>query len=116
MVDGVALTPAQRRIAQCLLEHAGSAAYLSSSEVAELAQVSQPSVTRFAMALGYDGYPALRRALRDSPGGTAGGDPPNEVQRAVRAEAESLGRLADRLGDGTPERAAAVEAGKLLAS
>src|SRR4051794_23893389 len=62
---GQRLTPTQRRIAQSLVEHAARAAYLSSSEVAELATVSQPSVTRFAMALGYDGYPALRRRVRD---------------------------------------------------
>jgi DNA-binding MurR/RpiR family transcriptional regulator len=115
MLDGVQLTPAQRRIAQCLLERAPTAAYLSSGEVAELARVSQPSVTRFAMALGYDGYPALRRALREGVPGPTGPDPQNELQRAVRAEADNLCRLADRLADGTPDRAAATEAGKLLA-
>src|SRR2546425_11848617 len=62
---GQRLTPTQRRIAQSLVEHAARAGYLSSSEVAELATVSQPSVTRFAMALGYDGYPALRQRIRD---------------------------------------------------
>ena len=66
LFDGVRLTPTQRRIAQCLLERGTRAAYLSSGEVAGLAGVSQPSVTRFAMALGYDGYPALRRALREA--------------------------------------------------
>ncbi len=116
MVDGVALTPAQRRIAQCLLEHAAKAAYLSSGEVAELAGVSQPSVTRFAMALGYDGYPALRRALRDAPPGTGEADLTSEVQRAVRDEADNLRRLAERLADGTQDRAATAEAGKLLAA
>ena len=64
LVDGVRLTPTQRRIAQCLLEHSDRVAYLTAAEVAELAAVSQPSVTRFAIALGFDGYPALRRALR----------------------------------------------------
>jgi DNA-binding MurR/RpiR family transcriptional regulator len=115
LFDGVRLTPTQRRIAQCLLERGARAAYLSSGEVAELAGVSQPSVTRFAMALGYDGYPALRRALRDlrdpdplHPGG-------NELQHAVRGELETLGRLADRLADGSAERAAIAQAGKLLA-
>jgi DNA-binding MurR/RpiR family transcriptional regulator len=115
MVDGVPLTPAQRRIAQCLLEHAGAAAYLSSGEVARLAGVSQPSVTRFAMALGYEGYPDLRRALRGEVGRAVAADPQNELQRAVRAEAENLSRLAERLADGTPDRLATAEAGKLLA-
>jgi len=121
LFDGVRLTPTQRRIAQCLLERGNRAAYLSSGELAELARVSQPSVTRFATALGYDGYPALRRALRD----LRDPDPPiagaklsageNELQHAVRGELETLTRLADRLAEGSAERAAIAEAGKLLA-
>jgi DNA-binding MurR/RpiR family transcriptional regulator len=117
LFDGVRLTPTQRRIAQCLLECGSRAAYLSSSEVANLAQVSQPSVTRFAIALGYDGYPALRRALRDlgaDPAPVTGTD--NELQHAVRGELDTLTRLADRLADGSADRAAVVEAGRLLAT
>src|SRR3954468_791439 len=65
LFHGARLTPTQRSIAHCLVEHAAKAAYLSAAEVAELAGVSQPSVTRFAVALGYEGYPALRRELRE---------------------------------------------------
>jgi DNA-binding MurR/RpiR family transcriptional regulator len=107
LFHGVRLTPTQRRIAHCLVEHAAKAAYLSAAEVAGLAGVSQPSVTRFAMALGYPGYPALRRVLRDltgAPGsesagvdGMPGGDDRNAMQLAVRAEAEHLRRLHDQL-------------------
>src|SRR6266545_4252786 len=118
LFDGVRLTPAHRRIAQCLLERGPGAAYLSSGEVAELARVSQPSVTRFAMALGYDGYPALRRALRTLDGTWSDGDPgaDNELQHAVRGERDGLARLADRLADGSTDRAAVAAAGKLLAA
>src|SRR4051794_37085827 len=98
LFQGARLTPTQRRIAHSLVEHAAKAAYLSAAEVAELAGVSQPSVTRFAMALGYSGYPALRRELRelasDPPGETAG---ENAMQRAVLAEGEHLRRLAEDL-------------------
>jgi DNA-binding MurR/RpiR family transcriptional regulator len=98
LFHGARLTPTQRRIAHCLVEHAGKAAYLSAAEVADLAGVSQPSVTRFAMALGYEGYPALRRQLReltgDAPESRAEG---NAMQLAVRAEAEHLARLHDQL-------------------
>src|SRR5206468_4599165 len=87
LFDGQRLTPAQRRIAHCLVAHADDAAYLSSNEIAELAQVSQPSVTRFAVALGFDGYPGLRRRIRELTGGTArAGDDDaddNELQRPV---------------------------------
>src|SRR5256885_6386579 len=115
LFDGVRLTPTQRRLAQCLLERGARAAYLSSGELAELAGVSQPSVTRFAMALGYDGYPALRRALQTLDGTGPGPDSPeNEVQHAVRGEAEILTRLADRLADTGADRAALTEAGKML--
>jgi DNA-binding MurR/RpiR family transcriptional regulator len=91
------------------MEHAGSAGYLSAAEVAQLAGVSQPSVTRFAMAMGYDGYPGLRQRLRELAGdrGRAPVDGDNELQHAVRAEAGNLGRLAERLGDRGPVTAAA---------
>jgi DNA-binding MurR/RpiR family transcriptional regulator len=105
---GARLTPTQRRIAQSLVRHAPSAAYLSAAEVADLAGVSQPSVTRFAMALGFAGYPALRRELRavvngNAPATTAD----NAMQQAVHAEAEHLERLVGHLGDLTPVTAAA---------
>jgi DNA-binding MurR/RpiR family transcriptional regulator len=100
LFQGARLTPTQRRIAHSLVQHAASAAYLSAAEVAELAGVSQPSVTRFAMALGYNGYPALRRELRAlvdvSPVENTAS---NAMQRAVRAEADHLARLVDQLDD-----------------
>ncbi|MFI7598823.1 MurR/RpiR family transcriptional regulator [Actinoplanes sp. NPDC049681] len=114
LFQGARLTPTQRRIAHSLVQHGASAAYLSAAEVAELAGVSQPSVTRFAMALGYAGYPALRRELRSLADVPA--SPPetgeNETQRALRAESRHLERMADDLGDlGAVEQAAALLAG-----
>jgi DNA-binding MurR/RpiR family transcriptional regulator len=81
LFHGARLTPTQRRIAHCLVEHAAKAAYLSAAEVADLAGVSQPSVTRFAMALGYSGYPALRRELRELTGTPGNGG--DDVHRAA---------------------------------
>jgi DNA-binding MurR/RpiR family transcriptional regulator len=118
LFHGVRLTPTQRRIAHSLVQHGPAAAYLSAAEVAGLAGVSQPSVTRFAMALGYAGYPALRRALRSLAGMGArpapadGADGGNAMQRAIRAEAEHLDRLAEQLG----ALDAVTEAAKLLAA
>lgn len=115
LFDGVRLTPTQRRIAQCILERGPRAAYLSSGEVAELAQVSQPSVTRFATALGYDGYPALRRAMRDlATTPIQDRDTDNELQHAVRGEMDALSQLADRLADDSADRIAVTAAGKAL--
>src|SRR5690349_9231856 len=104
LFEGQRLTPAQRRIAQCLVAHAPRAAYLSSGDLATLAQVSQPSVTRFAMALGFDGYPALRERVRtavdvgwrDNVEITTG----NHYQRALAAEIANLQHLVDTLADG----------------
>jgi DNA-binding MurR/RpiR family transcriptional regulator len=116
LFDGRRLTPAQRRIAQCLVEHAEQAGYLSSNELADLARVSQPSVTRFANALGFTGYPSLRRRLREVIGPDGGPAAttaaPNPLQQAVAAEAEHLNRLADVLADPHP----VAEAGALLAA
>ncbi|WP_330464113.1 MurR/RpiR family transcriptional regulator [Micromonospora zamorensis] len=113
LFQGVRLTPTQRRIAHCLVQHAPAVAYLSAAEVAELAGVSQPSVTRFAVALGHDGYPALRRRLRDLTATTPSGstDAGNELQQAVRAEMGNLDRLAAQLAD----RDRIAETGRLLA-
>jgi DNA-binding MurR/RpiR family transcriptional regulator len=108
------LTPTQRRIAHCLVRKAAEAPFLSSVEVAELAGVSQPSVTRFAVALGFDGYPALRRRLREvaparQPARSAAY---NEYQQAVHAEIENLRHLAALLADPAP----VARAGALLAA
>ncbi|WP_299536860.1 MurR/RpiR family transcriptional regulator [uncultured Streptomyces sp.] len=113
LFDGHRLTPTQRRIAHSMVRSAATVPFMSSVELAELAGVSQPSVTRFAVALGFDGYPALRRHLRDA--APEGADRPselNEYQQAVAGELENLRRLSEVLADPTP----VTEAGKLLAA
>jgi len=111
LLEGRRLTPTQRRIAQCLVERLSEAAYLSSSELALLANVSQPSVTRFAVALGYPGYPELRRTLRTFASSSLAESRDearrNEWQAAVSNEIANLNALADMLADPAPiERAA----------
>ncbi|WP_066954222.1 MurR/RpiR family transcriptional regulator [Streptomyces lushanensis] len=114
LFEGHRLTPTQRRIAHSMVRRAGDAPFLSSVELAELAGVSQPSVTRFAVALGFDGYPALRRHLREvAPGAPVeGGTSLNEYQQAVRGEIENLRQLAELLADPEPVE----RAGRLLAA
>ncbi|MYX06178.1 MurR/RpiR family transcriptional regulator [Streptomyces sp. SID8375] len=114
LFEGHRLTPTQRRIAHCMVRRAADAPFLSSVELAELAGVSQPSVTRFAVALGFDGYPALRRHLREvapteKPGDTGSY---NEYQQAVQAEIDNLRHLAAALADPSP----VIEAGRLFAA
>ncbi|MFD9865246.1 MurR/RpiR family transcriptional regulator [Streptomyces alboflavus] len=110
LFEGHRLTPTQRRIAHCMVRRAADAPFLSSVELAELAGVSQPSVTRFAVALGFDGYPALRRHLREVAPAEAGAEADlNEYQQAVQAEIENLRHLSELLADPAPvERAGRV--------
>ncbi|MFF8420751.1 MurR/RpiR family transcriptional regulator [Streptomyces sp. NPDC015680] len=118
LFEGRRLTPTQRRIAHSMVRRAGDVPFLSSVELAELAGVSQPSVTRFAVALGFDGYPALRKHLREvAPtepvaGDGDGDDAYNEYQQAVLGEIENLRHLAELLADPGPVE----RAGRLLAA
>jgi DNA-binding MurR/RpiR family transcriptional regulator len=95
------LTPAQRRIAQCLVERSSEVGYLSSIDLSKLANVSQPSVTRFAMALGFDGYMELRKHLgarindADTPLAREG----NRYQLAALSDSRKLAELSETLAD-----------------
>ena len=100
---GHRLSPSQRRIARYLLDNAQEAVFFTSADLAERAGVSQPSVTRFAAALGFRGFPEFREALRMSvfaeqpPDTSAGGF--NEIQELVNSEIRDLERLRDGLAD-----------------
>ncbi|KRD07625.1 MULTISPECIES: MurR/RpiR family transcriptional regulator [unclassified Streptomyces] len=99
LFDGPRLSPGQRRIAQYLIEHITEAAFLSITDLADRVGVSQPSVTRFAAAVGFSGYPALREKLQSIALGALAGGPAaevnrsNELQAAVDAEIENLENL-----------------------
>ncbi|KUN21510.1 transcriptional regulator [Streptomyces antibioticus] len=116
LFEGHRLTPTQRRIAHSMVRRAADVPFLSSVELAELAGVSQPSVTRFAVALGFDGYPALRRHLREvAPAErqrSADSSSYNEYQQAVEAEIANLRHLAEVLADPRPVQ----RAGRVLAA
>ncbi|MCL6731789.1 MurR/RpiR family transcriptional regulator [Streptomyces neyagawaensis] len=117
LFDGPRLSPGQRRIAQYLIEHITEAAFLSITDLADRVGVSQPSVTRFAAAVGFSGYPALRErlqaialaALGSAPGAPAP-DRSNELQAAVDAEIENLENLRRDFAD--PDQV--IEVGRAL--
>jgi len=110
LLDGRRLSPTQRRIAQYLIDHLSEAAFLTSVDLAERAGVSQPAVSRFATALGFSGYPALREALRPIVLGSVAETPQqvrrNEFQAAIAAEETNLATLHELAAD--PERIASV--------
>jgi DNA-binding MurR/RpiR family transcriptional regulator len=59
------LTPAERKVARALLTAYPVAGLETVAELARRAQVSGPTVVRFAAKLGYDHYAAFQQALKD---------------------------------------------------
>lgn len=104
------LARAEQRVAEVVLADAGSVAHRSITEVAEAANTSETTVTRFCKAIGAGGYPELRLALaaetarsaaRGSPevGGDIGpGDRLADVVAKVAfADARAVEETADQL-------------------
>lgn len=58
------LHPAERRLGEFVCDFPGELASYSGSELAELAQVSKATVSRFVKRLGYESYEAARRHAR----------------------------------------------------
>ena len=59
------LSKGQKRIAKFLIEDYDKAIYLTASKLGEVTGVSESTVVRFAIELGFDGYPKLQRALEE---------------------------------------------------
>ncbi len=59
------LSKSQRRIADYLLTSHDEATFLTAADLARRVEVSEATVVRFATAIGYDGFPALRRQLQE---------------------------------------------------
>jgi len=55
----------QRKIAGYVLANYDKAAFMTAIRLARFSGVSESTVVRFAMELGYEGYPEMRRALQD---------------------------------------------------
>ena len=53
----------QRRIADYIKEHYDIAAYMTAAKLGETVDVSESTVVRFVMELGFEGYPEFKRAL-----------------------------------------------------
>ena len=55
----------QKRIASFILDSYDKAAFMTASKLGKTVDVSESTVVRFAAELGYDGYPAMQKALRE---------------------------------------------------
>ncbi len=60
------MSKGQKRIAAYIKEHGEKAAYMTASKLGEVSGVSESTVVRFAIELGFDGYPGLHRAMQES--------------------------------------------------
>ena len=55
----------QKLIANYRLSNYDKAAFMTACRLGQIAQVSESTVVRFASQLGYDGYPAMQKALQE---------------------------------------------------
>ena len=55
----------QRRIAAYITESYDKAAFMTASKLGKTVGVSESTVVRFAVELGYDGYPTMQKALQE---------------------------------------------------
>lgn len=83
------LAPAERRVADRILEDPSQAIALSIGEFAELVGVAQPTVSRFCRNVGFPGYAALRLGVAN--------DFAADSHNARAVAQDPLGGLADRL-------------------
>ncbi|MBQ7836856.1 MAG: MurR/RpiR family transcriptional regulator [Clostridia bacterium] len=60
------LSKGQKRIVEYIKEHPEEAAYMTAAKLGSMAGVSESTVVRFAIELGFSGYPELHRAMQES--------------------------------------------------
>ncbi len=99
-------SPAQQSLARYLADHVAELPLLSAQEIAASAHCSPATVVRFAQSLGFAGYPAVQRLVRQTQreamnGGikrnapqTGPGDP---IGRALAADRQALTDATERL-------------------
>lgn len=62
---GKRLSKGHRRIAEFIIQNYDKAVFMTASSLGNHVGVSESTVVRFAVALGYEGYPQLQRALQE---------------------------------------------------
>ena len=63
-LSGSRLSKSHRRIAEYILQHYDKAVFMTAAKLGEMVNVSESTVVRFAVALGYEGYPELQKSLQ----------------------------------------------------
>lgn len=59
------LSKGQRLIAKYITEAYDKAAFMTASKLGKIVGVSESTVVRFAVELGYDGYPSMQKAMQE---------------------------------------------------
>ena len=80
------LSKGQRRIATYIAESYDKAAFMTASKLGKAVGVSESTVVRFAMELGYDGYPTMQKVLQ-------------EMVMSRLTTVQRMGVTKDRIGD-----------------
>jgi len=62
---GRRLSKGHRRIVEYIQEHYDKAVFMTASKLGAKVGVSESTVVRFALAMGYEGYPQLQKALQE---------------------------------------------------
>lgn len=87
------LTGAEKKIADYMLHQRQECQYMSISEMAEVANVAEATVSRFCRRLGYKGYSAFKLAVAGSPTAQR---PMSPLYGEVQAE-DSLGDMCQKI-------------------
>jgi DNA-binding MurR/RpiR family transcriptional regulator len=64
-LSGKKLSKGHRRIAEYIVQHYDKAVFMTAARLGDMVGVSESTVVRFAVALGYEGYPQLQRSLQE---------------------------------------------------
>ena len=64
-LSGKRLSKSHRRIADYIVAHYDKAVFMTATVLGEQVGVSESTVVRFAMALGYEGYPQMQHAMQE---------------------------------------------------
>ena len=59
------MSKGQKLIASYIVNHYEKAAFMTAARLGEVVGVSESTVVRFAIELGYDGYPKLQKVLQE---------------------------------------------------
>ena len=59
------MSKGKKNLATYVIEHYEQAVFMKAAELGKIVGVSESTVVRFAMSLGYDGYPEFQKSLAE---------------------------------------------------